>query len=184
MLLCPVKCVPYRMNPPLPPSPPPLPLSNDTNASAADVDFGFYGMSGYFEADVASPQPPPPPPSPPNPPDPPPSPQVNDTDSSSFDLFYGLDVNETAAAAPVEPFGGVILEARQGTTGVSRRLWGLTMPELYNSSNASTATGGWIAVESEAMTPGADWVLRWRHEGVCCHAWALKNITTHYVTPL
>jgi len=112
---------------------------------------------------------PPPPPLPP-----PPSP----TDSVFYG-FYGLD----EAEAPAALFRGVILEAREGPVGEWQRLWNITDPELSALSHASTATGGWVAVESQSMPPGDGWVLRWRHQGECCYAWGLKNITTRYKTP-
>ena len=161
------------MNPPLPPVPPPPP--DLTNASTAE-DYGFYGIGTYL-GDDGIPGPPPPLSQPPPPQGPPPSPAspvmgVNDDDFG----FYGL--NNTSAEPEI--FGGIILEARQGAGGAWERLWNMTMLDLSAQSNSSTATGGWVKVESQVMQPGKNWVLRWRYEGECCHAWALKNITTLY----
>ena len=50
-------------------------------------------------------------------------------------------------------------------------------------TKSDVSVDGWISVVSEKIPAGDYWTLRWRVEGSCCHSWALRNLTTRYITP-
>jgi hypothetical protein len=80
--------------------------------------------------------------------------------------------------------GDIVLEARREPAGEAAgdwtQLWNTTLLDLKTKSDASV--DGWISVVSKKIAEGDHWTLRWRVEGSCCHSWALRNLTTRYIT--
>lgn len=96
-----------------------------------------------------------------------------------------FEVTAVNASSVDSSSGDVVLEARREPAGEAAgdwtQLWKTTLLDLKTKSDASV--DGWISVVSEKIPAGDYWTLRWRVEGSCCHSWALRNLTTRYITP-